>query len=300
MSLAGLTTRVLARFEYAAPTSLEAALDLLGRHGEAARPLAGGTDLLLQMRRGRMRPAVLVDLKRVPGLAGIENGGGLRIGALASHADLVASPLAAAPARRALAEAARCVSGPQIRNRGTVGGNLCNASPAADLAPPLLALGAAVEVARRGAPVRTLPAERLFAGPGRTVLSPGDLLVGIALPAAAARTGSAYERATRVAIDIALVGVAACVTLAADGTVAEARVALGAVAPTPILAAGAAAALVGRAPEPAALAAAARAAAADARPITAVRASADYRRHMVEVLARRALARAVAAARSPR
>lgn len=300
MNLAGLTTKVLARFEYAAPTSLDAALDLLARHGEGARPLAGGTDLLLMLRSGRRKAAVLVDLKRVPGLAGIAEGGGLRVGALASHADLGASPVLAVPALRAVAEGARWVSGPQIRNRGTVGGNLCNASPAADLAPPLLALGATVEVARWGAATRTLPLEGLFAGPGRTTLAPGDLLVGIGLPASPPRTGSAYERATRVAIDIALVGVAAAVTLAADGRVAAARVALGAVAPTPVLSPGAAKALVGRVPEASALAAAARAAAAEARPITDVRASADYRRHLVEVLARRALARAVAAARSAR
>ncbi len=302
MNPAGLTTKVLARFEYAAPATLAEALALLARHGEAARPLAGGTDLLLMLRSGRRRASCLVDLKRVPGLDRVEAaaGGGLRIGALASHAAILTSPAFTATALRAVADAAGSVSGPQIRNRGTIGGNLCNASPAADLAPPLLALGATVEVARQGGAARTFPLERLFAGPGRTTLAAGDLLVAVGLPAPAPRTGSAYERATRVAIDIALVGVAVSLTLAADGTVSAARVALGAVAPTPVLSPGAAAALVGRAPEPAALAAAAKAAAADSRPIGDVRASADYRRHMVEVLARRALARAVSAARSTR
>jgi CO/xanthine dehydrogenase FAD-binding subunit len=299
MNVAGLTTQVLARFDYAAPASLDEALALLARHGEAARPLAGGTDLLLNLRSGRRRVGLLVDLKRVPGLDAVEArpGGGVRIGALASHAALLDSPLLAGPAFRALVEGAGWVSGPQIRNRGTVGGNLCNASPAADLAPPLLALGAEVEVARHGSARGRLPLADLFAGPGRTGLGPGEVLAAVELPAAAGSAGSAYERATRVAIDIALVGVAASVTLAPDGSVAGARVALGAVAPTPTLSRGASAALVGRRPSVEALAAAARAAAADSRPIDDVRASAAYRRHMVEVLARRALERAVATAR---
>jgi CO/xanthine dehydrogenase FAD-binding subunit len=299
MNVAGLTTQVLARFEYAAPATLDEALALLARHGEAARPLAGGTDLLLDLRSGRRRPALVVDLKRVPGLAAVEArpGGGVRIGALASHADLLDSPLLAGPAFRALVEGAGWVSGPQIRNRGTVGGNLCNASPAADLAPPLIALGAEVEVACHGAARRRLPLADLFAGPGRTTVAAGEVVAAVDLPAAAGTVGSAYERATRVAIDIALVGVAASVTLAPDGSVAGARVALGAVAPTPIPSPGAAAALVGRRPSAGTLAAAAGAAAADSRPIDDVRASAAYRRHMVEVLARRALERAVAVAR---
>jgi carbon-monoxide dehydrogenase medium subunit len=300
MSTATLTTRLLAPFEYAAPTTLDDALALVARHGDAAQPLAGGTDLLLQLRSGRRRASLLVDLKRIPGLADLAladgREGALRLGALVSHADVLASPHLAHPARRALAEGAAWVSGPQIRNRGTVGGNLCNASPAADLAAPLLALGAEVEIAGPGRPPRRLPLRELFAGPGRTTLAPGELLVAAILPKLGARAASAYERATRVAVDIALVGVAASLTLAADGSVTAARVALGAVAPTPVLSAAAAEALVGRRPTPEALAAAARGAAEDCRPIDDVRASAAYRRLMVEVLARRALERALLAA----
>lgn len=317
--MSAVRTTIMAPFEYLAPTTLEEALALLAAHGEAARPLAGGTDLFLQMQAGRRRPAVVVDLKRLAGLARIEAAegsrdgkpadgsrsgepaGGLRIGALVCHAELLADPRLREPGLRALGEAAGWVSGPQIRNRGTVGGNLCNASPAADLAAPLLALGAIVEVGRHRAPPRRLPLAELFAGPGRTTLAADELLLGVVVPppgagAAAARTGSAYERAVRVAIDIAVVGVAAAVTLAPDGTVSAARVALAAVAPTPVLSRTAAAALAGRRPTAEVIDEAARGAAADSRPISDVRGSASYRRYLVEVLTRREVGRAVAAA----
>jgi carbon-monoxide dehydrogenase medium subunit len=284
-------------FEYVAPASLQEALEVLARHGEKARPLARGTDLFLRLARGGWAPEVVVDLKAVPGLDGIRDdpAHGLRLGALARHADVAAHP--AVRARYpALAQGAGGVGGPQMRNRGTVGGNLCNASPAADTAAPLLALEARVRlVSPRGE--RTLPLAEFFTGPGQTVLTPGELLAEVLVPPPAPRSGGDYQRRTRTAMDIALVGVAAAVTL--DGGIAcrEVRIALAAVAPTPLRAPAAEAVLRGQEATPERIVEAARAAAAAARPIDDVRASAAYRRAMVEVLTRRALANALALAR---
>jgi carbon-monoxide dehydrogenase medium subunit len=286
-------------FDYCEPSSLREALSLLAEHRERARVLAGGTDLFLRLRTGAVRPSVVLDLKRVPGLDGIRDteAGGLRIGALTPHADLEASE-AVRVRYPALALAARCVAGVQIRNRGTVGGNLCNASPAADLATPLLAFGALVRVAGPDWD-REVPLETFFAGPGRTVLAANEILTEVVLPPPAAWTGSDFQRSVRTAVDIALVNVAVCLTLeAGDGQCREARMALGAVAPTPVLAPQAVAALRGQHLGPEAIAEAARRAATEARPITDVRATAEYRRDQVEVLVARALARAWEAARS--
>ena len=286
-------------FDYHEPSSLDEALSLLGEHRERARVLAGGTDLFLRMRTGVLRPAVVLDLKRIAGLDGIRESeeGGLRIGALTPHGDVEAAE-AVRVRYPALASAARWVAGVQIRNRGTVGGNLCNASPAADLATPLLAFGARVRVAGLGWD-RELPLEAFFVGPGRTVLAPDEILTEIVLPPPAPWTGSDFQRAIRAAVDIALVNVAATLTLEpGDGVCRDVRIALGAVAPTPMLALAVAAALRGQRLTPEAIAAAARAAAAEARPISDVRASAEYRRDQVEVLTTRALERAFEVARS--
>lgn len=284
---------VMQPFDYCEPSSLSEALSLLAEHRERACVLAGGTDLFVRMRTAAVRPTVVLDLKRVPGLEGIHesDAGALRIGALTSHADIEASE-AIRIRYPALATAARSVAGVQIRNRGTVGGNVCNASPAADLATPLLAFGALVRIAGPK-DVRQMPLDGFFVGPGRIVLAPDEILTGVLLPASAPWTGSDFQRAIRAAVDIALVNVAVALTLeAGDGICREARVALGAVAPTPMLASAAAAALRGQRVTPETIAAAARAAAAEARPISDVRASAEYRRDQVEVLTARALERA--------
>ena len=283
-------------FDYVVPTSLAEAVEVLGRHGERARALAGGTDLFLRMERGGWAPEVVVDLKGVPGLAGIRYDAerGLAVGALALHADVAAHPVVVGN-YSVLAQGAGWVGGPQMRNRGTVRGNLCNASPAADTAAPLIALGARVRlVGARGE--RTLPLEDFFTGPGKTVLAPGEILAEILVPPPPPRTGGDYQRRTRTAMDIAVVGAAAVVTLDGGSGCGEVRVALGSVAPTPLRGRAAEAALRGRDLTPQRIAEAARAAAAEASPIDDVRASAAYRRAMVEVLARRALANAAARA----
>jgi carbon-monoxide dehydrogenase medium subunit len=284
-------------FEYVAPASLREALEVLERYGGKARPLAGGTDLFLRMERGGWAPEVVVDLKGVPGLADIRYDAerGLGLGALALHADVAAHPVVREK-YPALAQGAGWVGGPQMRNRGTVGGNLCNASPAADTAAPLLALDARVRlVGARGE--RTLPLEGFFTGPGQTVLAPGEILAEVLVPPAPARSGGDYQRRTRTAMDIALVGAAAVVALDGGSVCHDVRIALASVAPTPLRAKAAEAVLRGKGLTPEQMAAAARAAAAEARPIDDVRATAAYRRAMVEVLARRALANALSRAR---
>ena len=284
-------------FEYVAPASLKESLDLLARHGEKARALAGGTDLFLRMERGGWAPEVIVDLKGIPDLAEIryDPAQGLALGALALHGDVAAHPTVREK-YPALALGAGWVGGPQMRNRGTVGGNLCNASPAADTASPLIVYGARVCLASaRGE--RNLPLEEFFTGPGKTALAPGELLVAVVVPPPAPGSGGDYQRRTRTAMDIAVVGAAAAVTVNGGSTCTEARICLASVAPTPLRAAGAEAVLRGKELTAERIAEAARAAAAEARPIDDVRASATYRRAMVEVLTRRALNRALARAR---
>ena len=274
-------------FRYLAPRRLDEALSLLT---PAALPLAGGTDLFLKMERRQAQPDTVVDLKQIPDLDRIGPAGdGARIGALAPMETLAGSPLIQKD-YRALAEGARVVGSFQTRNRATVGGNLANASPAADTATPLMALGASVEAAdvnRR----REMPVEALFLGPGRTTLRDGEILTAVVLPALPARAGSAFQRCVRTAMDIALVNCAVFVRLDADDpdTVAEARIALGAVGPTPLRAASAEARLAGARLDDQAVTEAGECAADDARPIDDVRASADYRREMVRVLTRRAI-----------
>ena len=272
-------------FQYLAPRRLDEALSLLTPE---AVPLAGGTDLFLRMERRQTQPDAVVDLKRIPDMDRIEpSDAGLRIGALALMETLAASPLVRKD-YDALARSARVVGSIQTRNRATVGGNLANASPAADTATPLMALGAAVEGADADG-IRQMPVEQLFLGPGRTALRDNEVLTAILIPAMPARAGSAFERCVRTAMDIAVVNCAAFLRLDEDGAVAEARIALGAVGPTPLRAASAEGLLKGRRFGPGVAEEAAECAAADAQPIDDVRAGADYRREMVRVLTRRAV-----------
>lgn len=276
-------------FEYRAPRSLDEVVELLGARREQARVLAGGTDVYPRMEQGVMRPELLVDLKRVQGLASVavDDGQGARIGALALMAELVDSRELRAR-YPALIEGARWVGSLQIRNRATLGGNLCNASPAADTAIPVLALGALLRT-RGPRGERTIPVDSFFQGPGRAALEPDEVLTEVILPALPPRSGQAFERLTRTAMDIAVVSCSAVVSLDPRGRCLGARLALGAVAPVPLRATAAEQLLQGERLTPAAIRAAAAQARAEARPITDVRASAEYRREMVEVLARRVL-----------
>ena len=285
-------------FAYQAPTALQEAVAVLAAAGERARPLAGGTDLLVQMRRGLLAPDLLVDVKRVPELGQLGTGadGQLRIGA-AVPLDRVGRHPAVRAGYPALADAAGLIGSVAIRSRASLGGNLCNAAPSADSVPALIVLGATALVAGSSGS-RSLPVERFCTGPGQTVLRHDELLVALDLPPALPRSGSGYLRFTpRGEMDIAVAGVAAWLLLGEDGRVAAARIALGAVGPTPLVATEAAQALVGRAPTEEALAEAAALAQAVARPIEDVRGTAAQRRHLVGVLARRALAAALERAR---
>jgi carbon-monoxide dehydrogenase medium subunit len=289
----------LKRFEYFAPTSLEEAIALLMEYQEGGRPLAGGTDLLPQMKE-RGRPVrTIVSLRRLRPLHG--HGplpdGGLRIGAMETAGAVAWDPWVQRHFP-GIADGANLIGSIQIRNRATLGGNICNAAPSADGVPALIAYGAQVRIAGPQGE-RTLPLEAVFRGPGQTVLGPGEILVEIVVPPAPSLSGSAYLRhVPRMEMDIAVVGVGVLLRLDDDRrTIRDARVVLSAVAPTPIRSPRAEAALIGAPADEAAFRAAGEGAAADARPISDVRASADYRRELLKVYTRRAAAIALARAR---
>jgi carbon-monoxide dehydrogenase medium subunit len=281
----------VSRFAYHEPTSLAEAVDLAGRFGAEGRFLAGGTDLLVQVQRGRVSPRHVIALQRVPGLAGIEVDGGVELGACATHRSIEKTPAFAGPLR-ALVEGAEVIGGHQVRNVATVGGNLVNASPAADLTPCLLALDArALLLSPAGA--RDLPLESFLLGPNETARRPDELLTGVRFPAPVPHTATAFLKAgRRRAMEISVVCVAVRLTLdAARERCLEARIALGAVAPTTVRARAAERALEGQPVTAAAIERAAQLARAACAPIDDVRASAEFRRHLVGVLARRALER---------
>ncbi|MBE7552831.1 MAG: FAD binding domain-containing protein [Anaerolineales bacterium] len=284
------------RFDYLAPTSLAEALAMLSDRPEAF-PLAGGTDLLVQIKEHRRPVEALLSLKRVSEMHQLSLNGTLVLGTAVSLAQIAAEQQIRQN-YAALADGAALIGSVQIRSMATVGGNLCNASPSADTAPPLLVLQAqAVITTAEGE--RTVPLAEFFLGPGRTILQPGEMLKEIVVPQPPARSGSCYLRHTpRAAMDIAVVGVAAAISLDAEGIIAEARLALGAVAPTPMRAAAAEALLPGQRLTGELLAEVGHVAAQEARPIDDLRASADYRRHLVNVLTQRVLSQALARAAS--
>jgi carbon-monoxide dehydrogenase medium subunit len=278
-------------FEYYEPATLPEAFDLLAREGEAGAALAGGTDLLLQLRRRQRRYRSVINIKFIPGLDVLryDPDEGLTCGALVTFRELETDP-DVCRVYPALAEAARVVAGVQLRNLATIGGNLGNASPSADSVPALVALGATAEIAGpRG--TRTLLVENCFAGPGQTVLERDELFTMLHIPPPAVRGGNAYQRFTpRSAMDIAVVSVGAAVDLDEDGRCRDCRIALGAVSPVPVRARRAEEMLRGERLTPAALERAGDLAGAEARPITDIRGSAGYRRAMTGVLTRRMLA----------
>jgi len=285
--------------EYAAPTSLSAALSLLAERRADASVLAGGTDVIVQAREGRRHPELFVDVKKIPELMEISTAGdgGLRIGAAVPCARLSADDRV----RRlypALAEAAGLIGGTAIQSRATLGGNLCNASPAADSIPALIVLEAVCEVAG-AAGMRELPVEDMCVAPGRNALGDRELLIALRLPPQASGSGAAFERFTpRNEMDIAVCNCAASVKLSEDrSTFLSCRIALGAVGPTPLVATEASAAIAGMPAVPATIDKIADAAAAAARPITDMRGTAAQRRHLASVLARRVLDRAAKRAR---
>jgi carbon-monoxide dehydrogenase medium subunit len=284
----------LPRFELLHPASLGEAVSVLAAAGGGARLLAGGTDLVVDMKLGKARPAVVVDLKRIPGLGGIERvSGGSRLGALVT-AEAIAGSATLRGSHRALWQAAGVLGSPPVRHMATIGGNLGRGSPASELTPPLVAYGARTCVTGPGGD-REVPVEDLPAGPGQTCLGPGEVITGVLVPGPAPRSGSAHRKLGKRAggWDLAIAGVSAALTLDEAGAVAEARIALASVGPTVLRARRAEGLLLGRVPSDAVLAEAARAASADARPIDDLRASAGYRRAVLPVLVRRALEEAL-------
>lgn len=275
---------------FASAATLEEAVSAIAA---GARPIAGGTDLVVGSRQGKAPlPDAIVAIDRIEGLRTLEAvDGGLHLGALVTHEAIVASE--AVRARfTALCDASAIVGSHATRANGTIGGNVMNASPAMDTGGPLLCVGATATL-RSAAGERSLTLDELWSGPGATAAAPDELLVAIDVPAPADGTGSAYVRLEyRRQMEIAVVGATAVVTLA-GGAVTDARVAITALAPTIRRVAEAEQALVGGDGGDADVAAAARAAAAGAAPISDVRASADYRTAMAEVVARRAIAAAI-------
>lgn len=280
-----------APFEYHAPTSVDEALSLLAELGDEAKPLAGGQSLVPLMNFRLARPAHLVDLNLVAGLSYIQpEGGGLRIGAMTRQRDIERSP-SVTERWPLLAGAVRNIGHVHIRNRGTIGGSLAHADPAAELPTAMLALNAELLVrGQRGE--RTLRASEFFESHYSTVLEPDELLAEIRIPALPPRTGWAFEELSRRHGDFALVGVAALVTEDDRGFIREARLVFAGSGPTPMRATAAEGLLVGERPSEALFRQAGEAARAEIDPDSDIHADAEYRREIAAVLARRALIRA--------
>ncbi|MSO23603.1 MAG: xanthine dehydrogenase family protein subunit M [Acidobacteria bacterium] len=281
-------------FDYAAPKSLKEAVALLDQRGDRARVLSGGTDLIVQVREKRRYLDLMVDVKRIPELLEIryDATAGLTLGASVACNRIYEHPVVSRT-YPGLVDAAFLIGGIQIQNRASLGGNLCNASPAADSVPALIAHRAVCVIAGPKGE-RELPVEQFCVAPGRNALQTGELLVSFRIPSPPPRFGANYLRfIPRNEMDIAVVGCGVSLSLEDDlKTVAAARVSLGAVAPVPLLVEEAATVLSGRPFSPEAVVKAAAAAQAAARPISDMRGTAEYRRHLVGVLTRRALLKA--------
>jgi aerobic carbon-monoxide dehydrogenase medium subunit len=286
-----------AAFQYFTPATVDEALALLAEHGGEAKPLAGGQSLIPAMNFRLARPAVLVDLNRVSELAYVRaESGGVALGAMTRQRAVERSDVVAR-AVPLLAEALPSIAHAQIRNRGTIGGSIAHADPAAELPAVMLALDARFR-ARSSSGERSIAAGEFFKGMLETALEPGELLVEIAVPRLPASSGTAFLEMARRHGDYALVGVAAIVTFDPRGRCQEARIGLLSVGDGPVLATEAAKVLDGQAPSEELLRAAGEAAATrDSDPPSDIHASAAYRRQLVAVLTRRALARAFERAR---
>jgi carbon-monoxide dehydrogenase medium subunit len=277
--------------EYLAPTTLEEAFQALNSNLDGAMIIAGGTDMVPRMRAGVFKPVLLVDL-RLLGLNEIKDEGDwILIGAYATHTEILESELLGRyfPA---LIEAACDVAGPPIRNRGTLGGNLVNASPAADLATPLIAYDALAVISGKSGE-RDVPLSRFFTGPGKTVLKGGEILVAVKVPKQTARTAAKFTKlGKRKAMAIAVVSAAVRISLNEKGAISQARIGLGSVAPIPLRAEKAEEVLEGQMPDQELFVKAGQTASDECTPISDLRSTGEYRKKMVAVLVRRALAEA--------
>ena len=279
-------------FCYYQPESIPEACAILARYGSKAKVLAGGTDILTKMKQELLAPEVLVSLKKINGISGIDYipGKGVIIGAKATHNDLVDSPVLH-ERYLSVPEAAHAMANNQVRNLGTVGGNIVNAVPSADLPPILIALGATVKLAGTKGE-RILPLEDFFTGPSRTVIAEDEIMTEILIPDQKT-TGSNYIKfGLRRSGSLAVVGVAVAVTVA-KGVIKDSRITLGAVAPVPMRAKKAEETLRGKKATDDLLEEAGRCAAEECKPIADMRGSVEYRRDMIRVFTRRALRKAI-------
>ena len=277
------------RFNYLEATTIKEAVSLLGKYDGKARVMAGGTDLLVQIRNKAIKPEYVVDIGYIPKLDYIEydDKQGLKIGALTPIQAMEKSDRLQRQ-YPVLTQAAGLLGSMAIRNVATIGGNLCNAAPSADNAPSLIGLSAKARIIGPDGE-RLVPLEGFCTGPGCTVFKKGEILVEIQVPSPPAGAKGVYLKHGRSAIDLAVVGVAVIMVLEGGDTCRDIKVVLGAVAPTPLRAKKAEGVLIGKKVEAALIEKAAQTASEEARPITDVRASAEYRREMVKVLTRRAL-----------
>ena len=286
-------------FDYVAAQTVDEAVSLLADKGDQARVLAGGTDLIVQVREGRRHLDLIVDVKKIPdvNVLSYDAQNGLHLGA-AVPCHRIYNDATIAQAYPGLMDAFTLVGGMQIQGRASVGGNVCNSSPAADTIPPLIVHYTTCLIAGPNGR-REVPIEQFCTAPGRNVLARGEFLVSLRIPAPPKNFGAHYLRfIPRNEMDIAVVGVGSSVVLSQDrNTITAARIALGAVAPTPLLVEAAAAALVGKPVSDTTIEAAAEAAQAAARPITDMRGTIEQRRHLAGVLTRRTLQGAIARAR---
>jgi carbon-monoxide dehydrogenase medium subunit len=286
------------KFDYRVPTSVDEAVELLNNYGDDARPIAGGTALVILMKQRLVRPAVLVSLRKIDELRGIDRSdGSLRISAMTSHREAETSPLVRAHAPL-LAEALRHVATIRIRNVATLGGNLAHADPNQDPPVALIALGAKVTVSGSGG-VRTLNVEELFSDYYETVLQESELITSIVIPDSSSDTGASFLKfLPRSMEDYATVSAAATVDLDSEGRVSAARVAVGSAAAIPVRARAVEAAVLGRSPTDDVLREAAAEVRGEIDPIPDARGTADYKCDVAEVFVRRALAEACGRARS--
>ena len=279
--------------KYFAPKTMEEACSLLSSHKVEAAVVAGGTDLIVCMKKGIALPRYIINIGSIAGQDYInyDEKKGLRIGGQAPILSLATSPVIRAK-YGVLAQAAGELGTPHVRRGATLAGNLCNASPSAETAPALIVLGASLKLVATGRE-RTVPVEDFFVGPGQTVRAPDEILAEIGVPNLAPRSGGVYLKHTvRKALDLAVVGVAVMVRMEGD-ILRDVKIALGAVAPTPLRAKAAEAVLKGKKIDDSLLQQAGQAAADASRPIDDIRSSAEYRRKMVNVLTIRAIQQAI-------
>ena len=278
------------RVNYEAPTSVDDAVRILAGASGLAKVLSGGTDLLVQLRSGRLKPDLIVDTKRIPGLIGIREEGGFFVIGAATPGVMLSGHAALEHAWPGIVEGADLIGSTQIQGRASLAGNLCNASPAADSVPAVIAARTIVVIAGPNGK-REIPAEAVCTGPGRTSLAKGEFIVEFKVPKPKPHQCDAYLRfIPRTEMDIAVVGCGVNVTLDAGGTCTDARVVIGAVAPTAVICEHAAKALIGHKLDEATLAALDAAVQAACKPITDKRGTIEYRTKVAGVIARRTAA----------